>query len=52
MHSPLSFCKIDVSFPEKFRKIVATTGEIFSRKFTKYRFAPPDSLAAIRGAYF
>jgi len=43
MHSPLSFCKIDVSFAEKLRKIVATTGEIFSLKFTKY------PLAAIRG---
>ena len=39
MHSPLSFCKIDVSFPEKLQKIVATTGEIFSLKFTKYRLA-------------
>ena len=65
MHSPLSFCKIDVSFPEKLRKIVATRGEIFSLKFTKYRLAAglhpdplgelkrsPRPLAAIRGAYF
>jgi len=37
MHSPLSFCKIGVSFPEKLRKIVATTGKIFSLKFIKYR---------------
>ena len=61
MH-PLNFCKIDVSFPEKLRKIVATRGEIFSLKFTKYRLAAglrmdplgelkrsPDPLAAIRG---
>ena len=46
-------------------KIVATRGEIFSLKFTKYRLAAglrpdplgelkrsPDPLAAIRGAYF
>ena len=40
-----------VSFPEKLLKIVATRGEIFSLKFTKYRLAaaPPDSLATIRG---
>ena len=65
MHSHLSFCKIDVSFPEKLRKIVATRGEIFSLKFTKYRLAAglcpdplgelkrsprgPDPLATIRG---
>ena len=55
----------DVSFPEKLLKIVATRGEIFSLKFTKYRLAAglcpdplgelkrsPDRLAAIRGAYF
>ena len=49
-------------FPPKFLKIVATRGEIFSLKFTKYRLAaglrpdplgsysaPPDPLAAIRG---
>jgi len=29
----------DVSFPEKLLKIVATRGEIFSLKFTKYRLA-------------
>ena len=28
-----------VSFPEKHLKIVATRGEIFSLKFTKYRLA-------------
>ena len=52
----------DVSFPEKLLKIVATRGEIFSVKFTKYRLAAglrpdplgelklsPDPLAAIRG---
>ena len=53
----------DVSFPEKLLKIVATRGEIFSLKFTKYRLAAglcpdplgelkrsPDPLAAIRGS--
>jgi len=53
--------RFDVSFPEKLLKIVATRGEIFSLKFTKYRLAaglhpdplgelkrPPDPLAAIR----
>ena len=48
--------------PPKFLKIVATRGEIFSLKFTKYRLAAglppdplgelkrsPDPLAAIRG---
>ena len=29
--------KFDDSFPEKLLKIVATTGEIFSLKFIKYR---------------
>jgi len=62
MHSPLSLCKIDVSFPEKLRKIVATRGEIFSLKSTKYRLEAglhpnqpkrsPRPLAAIREAYF
>ena len=28
-----------VSFPEKLLKIIATRGEIFSLKFTKYRLA-------------
>ena len=53
------------ALPPKFLKIVATRGEIFSLKFTKYRLAAglcpdplgelkrsPDPLAAIRGAYF
>jgi len=52
------------ALPPKFLKIVATRGEIFSLKFTKYRLATglrpdplgelkrsPDPLAAIRGAY-
>ena len=50
-------------FPPKFLKIVATRGEIFSLKFTKYRLAAglcpdplgelkrsPRPLAAIRGS--
>ena len=56
-----------VSVPEKPMKIVATTGEIFSLKFTKYRLAAglrPDPLGELkrsprppsrnwgRGAYF
>jgi len=54
--------QFDVSFPEKLLKIVATRGDIFSLKFTKYRLAAglrpdplgelkrsPDPLAAIRG---
>ena len=53
------------ALPPKFLKIVATRGEIFSLKFTKYRLAAglrpdplgelkrsPDPLVAIRGAYF
>ena len=39
----------DVSFPEKLLKIVATRGEIFSLKFTKYRWAAglrPDPLGS------
>lgn len=52
----------DVSFPGKLPKIVATRGEIFSLKFTKYHLAAglrpdslgelkrsPDPIAAIRG---
>jgi len=55
----------DVSFPEKLLKIVATRGEIFSLKFTKYRLAAglrPDPLGELKrsprppsrnkGAYF
>ena len=56
-----------VSVPEKVLKIVATRGEIFSLKFTKYRLAAglrPDPLGELersprspsrnwgRGAYF
>ena len=39
--------EFDVSFPEKLLKIVATRGNIFSLKFTKYRLAAglcPDPL--------
>ena len=32
----LKYTKFVVSFPEKLLKIVATIGEIFSLKFTKY----------------
>ena len=59
---PLQF---DVSFPAKLLKIVATRGEIFSLKFTKYRVAAglcPDPLGELKrspgptsrnkGAYF
>ena len=58
----------DVSFPEKLLKIVATRGEIFSLKFTKYRLAAglrpdplgelkrsprsPSSASCNKGAYF
>ena len=58
----IQFELFDVSFPEKLLKIVATRGDIFSLKFTKYRLAAglrPDPmgelkrssrpLAAIRG---
>ena len=41
----------DVSFPEKLLKIVATRGEIFSLKFTKYRLAAglrPDPLGELK----
>ena len=57
--------QIDVSFPEKLLKIVATRGEIFSLKFTKYRLAAglrPEPLGELKrsprpssrnnGAYF
>ena len=43
--------KFDVSFPEKLLKIVATIGEIFSLKFTKYRLAAeirPDPLRELK----
>jgi len=51
MHSPLSFCKTDVSVPEKLRNIIATRGNIFSLKFTKYHLAPwlcPDPLGELK----
>ena len=35
MHSATQSSQFNVSFPEKFLKIVATGGEIFSLKFTK-----------------
>jgi len=38
-HSATHSRQFDVSFPEKLLKIVATRGEIFSLKFTKYRLA-------------
>jgi len=53
--------QFDVQFSEKFLKILATRGEIFSLKFTKYPLAagfcpdalgehfPPHHLATIRG---
>jgi len=57
--------KFDVSFPGQLPKIVATRGEIFSLKFTKYRLAArlhPDPLGELKrsprlssrnkGAYF
>jgi len=57
--------QFDVSFPVKLLKIVATGGEIFSLKFTKYRLAAglrPDPLGELKrsprppsrnkGAYF
>jgi len=43
------FPQLNVSFPEKLLKIVATRGEIFSLKFTKYRLAAglnPDPLGS------
>ena len=41
----------DVSFPKKLLKIVATRGEIFSLKFTKYHLAAglcPDLLGELK----
>jgi len=41
--------QFDVSYPEKLLKIVATRGEIFSLKSTKYRLAAglrPDPLGS------
>ena len=40
-----------VSYPEKLLKIVATRGEIFSLKFTKYRLAArlrPDPMGELK----
>ena len=49
----------DVSFPEKLLKIVATRGEIFILKYTKYRSAGavgaktlPRLPSRNKGAYF
>jgi len=39
--------QFDVSFSEKLLKIIATTGEIFSLKFTKYRLDPLRELKAL-----
>jgi len=44
------WAQFDVSFPGKLPKIVATRGEIFSLKFTKYRSAAglrPDTLGEL-----
>ena len=41
----------DVSFPEKLLNIIATRGEIFSLKLTKYRLAAglrPDPLGKLK----
>ena len=43
--------QFDVSFPRKLSKTVATRGEIFSLKFTKYRLAAgirPDPLGELK----
>jgi len=43
-----------VSVPEKLLKIVATRGEIFSLKFTKYRLAAglcPDPLGELERSH-
>jgi len=43
----------DVSFPGKVPKIVATRGEIFSLKFTKYRLATglrSDPMGELKGS--
>jgi len=43
--------QLDVSFPTQLLKIVATRGEIFSLKFTKYRLAAglrPDPLGELK----
>jgi len=56
-HTPSCMCSqtvlFDVSFPEKLLKTVATRGEIFSLKFTKYRLAAGLRLPSRnKGAYF
>ena len=64
-HPAREFGYFGVSFPEKLLKIVATRGQIFSLKFTKYRLAGglrPDPLGELKrsprphsrnkGAYF
>jgi len=48
---PSSPPQFDVSFPENLLKIVATRGEIFNLKFTKYRLAAglrPDLLGELK----
>ena len=50
-HAVPQFELFDVSFPEKLLKIVATRGEIFSHKFTKYLLAAglrPDPLGELK----
>jgi len=50
-HPVPQFELFDVSFPENLLKIVATRGEIFSLKFTKYRSAAgirPDPLGELK----
>ena len=64
-HSATQSPQFDVSFSEKLLKIIATRGEIFSLKFTKYCLAAglcPDPLGELKysprppsrnkGAYF
>ena len=41
-HSAIQSPQFDVSFPKKLLKIVATRGEIFSLKFTKYCLAEEE----------
>ena len=50
-HVPPRTVLFDVPFPEKLLKIIATRGEIFSLKFTKYRLAAglrPDPLEELK----
>ena len=58
-HSATQSPQFDVSFPEKLLKIVATIGEVFRLKFTKYRLAAglrldplPRPPSRNKGAYF